>query len=683
MNRLTYMLRAAMPLAVAAGLSLSPALAQAAPSNTNEPETDGIIITLDEQTSRSLQSNSADALSLLADTDVMRDLEAAGLSVEAASTSSDGTTQVTAEPTGSLSDAEALEAAQNVDGVETVQYNFVYHLVDFIDGEGAADTAANNDTSLLAALSVNDPIAQTSTPDTSRNPKANQYWAYHTSLTGAWADAASDHAVTVATLDSGCDLDHEDLQGNVLTDLAWDETSDTPLKNCAVQDSASNGHGTMVAGVIAAVANNGRGIAGASNNANVLPVKVVQNDGNITSADLCDAYDYLFETIDSGRCTTIRAVNMSLGAYGDVLGEDSALHSQVKKALDEYGILTVCSGGNSKGSTTPRTDPMYPSDLDEVISVTSLDTDGTNTYLSDYNMAKDISAPGERIYSTKPNDVYDEESGTSLAAPIVSGSIALLYASEPDATADDVREALCESADAIVDPDNDRSAVSGSRGALNTDAALDYLGNLVEPEPEPEPEPAGLPFTDVIEGAWYYSSITYVYEHGIMGGYTGTTLFGTENAITREQLAQLLYKHMGNGEIAPKAPQADVKQGEWYSEAVNWAVSKRIMNGYTGADGSSARFGVGDVLTREQLAAVIANISRTTDTPADESKFNSMPDHIFTSEWARSSVVWAVDAEIINGVETTSGIRYLNPLGICKRCEVAAIVTNCIEKGLI
>lgn len=676
-------LRAAVPLAVAAGLSLSPALAKAAPSNTNEPETDGIIITLDEQTSRSLQSNNADALSLLADTDVMRDLEAAGLSVEAASTSSDGTTQVTAEPTDSLSDAEALEAVQYVDGVEAVQYNFVYHLVDFIDGEGAADTATNNGTSLLAALSVNDPIAQISAPDTSRNPKVNQYWAYHTNLADAWADAASDHAVTVATLDSGCDLDHEDLRGNVLTDLAWDETSDTPLKNCAVQDSASNGHGTMVAGVIAAVANNGRGIAGASNNANVLPVKVVQNDGNITSADLCDAYDYLFETIDSGRCTTIRAVNMSLGAYGDVLGEDSALHSQVKKALDEYDILTVCSGGNSKGSTTPRTDPMYPSDLDEVISVTSLDTDGTNTYLSDYNMAKDISAPGERIYSTKPHDVYDEESGTSLAAPIVSGSIALLYASEPDATADDIREALYESADAIVDPDNDRSAVSGSHGALNTDAALDYLDDLVEPEPDPEPEPADLPFTDVFQGTWYYNSVAFVYKNGIMGGYTGTTLFGTEDPIYREQLAQLLYNYMGNGEIAPAAPQFDVNQNEYYHKAVNWAVSNGIMNGYTEADGSSIRFGVGDVLTREQLASVFANIARRAGDTADATKFNSMSDHIYTTAWARDNLIWAVDKGVINGVETDSGIRYLNPLGICKRCEAAAIVHNCIENGLL
>ena len=285
----------------------------------------------------------------------------------------------------------------------------------------------------------------------------------------------------------------------------------------------------------------------------------------------------------------------------------------------------------------------------------------------------------KRSHAHKPHDVYDEESGTSLAAPIVSGSIALLYASEPDATADDIREALYESADAIVDPDNDRSAVSGSHGALNTDAALDYLDGLVEPEPEP----AGLPFTDVFQGAWYYNSVAFVYKNGIMGGYTGTTLFGTEDPIYREQLAQLLYNYMGNGEIAPAAPQFDVNQNEYYHEAVNWAVSNGIMNGYTEADGSSIRFGVGDVLTREQLASVFANLARKAGDTADATKFNSMPDHIYTTAWARDNLIWAVDKGVINGVETDSGIRYLNPLGICKRCEAAAIVHNCIEKGLL
>ena len=114
MNRIERALaRAVAPLAIAAGLALFPSLALAGGRSAAEPEqqTAGIIITLDAQVSRQLDARdgAGDALDLLADTDVMRDLEDAGVSVEDARTDTEGATLITAEPTGGMSDAEALE----------------------------------------------------------------------------------------------------------------------------------------------------------------------------------------------------------------------------------------------------------------------------------------------------------------------------------------------------------------------------------------------------------------------------------------------------------------------------------------------------------------------------------------------------------------------------------------------
>ena len=121
MNLMKHMLaRAAAPLAIAAGPALAPSLATASAQTPAAPEqeTAGIIVTLDSQASRQLNGHSGeDDLSLLADTDVMRSLEDAGLSVEGARTDAEGAALITAKPSEDMSDAEALARARSISGV--------------------------------------------------------------------------------------------------------------------------------------------------------------------------------------------------------------------------------------------------------------------------------------------------------------------------------------------------------------------------------------------------------------------------------------------------------------------------------------------------------------------------------------------------------------------------------------
>ena len=685
MNLMKHMLaRAAAPLAIAAGLALAPSLATASAQTPAAPEqeTAGIIVTLDSQASRQLNGHSGeDALSLLADTDVMRSLEDAGLSVEGARTDAEGAALITAKPSEDMSDAEALARARSISGVAAVQYNYVYHL---IDSEEVTAPAAQTDNaaSTLAAAPVNDPFTQREDYD----ENYNQYWAYDTGLVNVWQGAPDSSSVTVAVVDSGVLLDHEDLKDNVLTDLAYDAVTGTPLAEANEQDR--DGHGTNVAGVVAARANNATGLAGASLNAKILPVKIMRDeDKYIDSNYLIAAYTYLDKLVESNQVDDLRVINMSVGGYGDS-ANDEAFHKLIQHMLDEHNVITVCAGGNKgvdKDKTTPGTDPIFPSDFEECVSVTALEPTGENIAGFDYNAAKDISAPGNYIWSTyhtpgnAATDEYTMQCGSSEASPIVAGTIALMCALEPDATPEQILGALYSTATPV---DNTDLEANGSHGALDADAALAYLQDCIDGEPEPDPEPVPLPFADVAEGDWYFDAVSFVYERQIMGGY-GDGVFGPNNPLLREQLAKLLYEYLGNGTQASPAQLADVDQSQYYAAAVNWAVENQVLSGYGEPGDATARFGVGDALTREQLAIVIARLAGADTLQADPAKFNALPDSARTNSWARSSMIWAVDQGIISGRETEGGSRLLDPQGVCTRAEMAQVITSCIQTGIL
>ena len=321
----------------------------------------------------------------------------------------------------------------------------------------------------------------------------------------AWALQKTNGAVTVAVMDTGCYLNHEDIASNIDAANAYQAvncsstvvtqggTKYTFSARTAGKLTSSFGtggdlgqHGTHVCGIISAVPNNSRGIAGVSYNAKVVPVNVfntaVDESGKTTlfatTSYVTAAYNYIFSQRDAGKLSNLRVVNLSLGGY-DANAQDDTLHAAIKKAKDNYSILTVCAAGNQGTSQN-----IYPADFDECISVCSINQEGWNssplrTSSSDYNSAKDISAPGENIYSTYPNNKYATLSGTSMAAPCISGVLALIFAANSGLSADGAKKILYDTATDITGSANKGSATCAKGwdmytgyGLANAEAAV-------------------------------------------------------------------------------------------------------------------------------------------------------------------------------------------------------------------
>lgn len=388
-------------------------------------------------------------------------------------------TVVVAEIPEHLEEEVAVELAMEEAEVAYAQPNYVYESLEMEEPEESKTEESKTKDSV-----VNDPYVL----------DGSAYYLEQAGITEAWEVSKSEKAVTVAVLDTGCRMDHEDLKENLLP-LAYDVIKDQPLESVSNQDGGNTGedagddvqeihdtgHGTHVCGLVAAQAGNGKGIAGTSYNAQILPVKIFDDNTNLTDTkSVYEGLKYCQKLIDEEKVTNLHVINMSMGAYRDSFsGVDLLLKEQIERMTYEYNVLCVCAGGNGDFGVA-STDGLYPSDFDASFSVTALDRNGNNCSWSDYNMDKDISAPGEAIlstYSTQAN-AYCVKSGTSMAAPIVSGISALLWAKYPDLTVSEVKAALLSTADPVESNATDgREGKTGSVGAVNAKAALTYIEN--------------------------------------------------------------------------------------------------------------------------------------------------------------------------------------------------------------
>ncbi len=358
---------------------------------------------------------------------------------------------------------ESIQMLSEDPDVAYAQPNYVYRLLDEPVTSGSYDPQSSFEP---ATTFVDDPAAQSF----DGQEPVNQYWLQVVGAPEAWDYATAEGKVTVAVLDTGMRMTHEDLSGVVDAAHAWDAFSNAPLTGDV------NGRGTHVAGIVAAEANNARGLAGASYNATVLPVKVFDNNSyepGASTADICSAYEYLFGLVDAGSVGNLRVVNMSLGGYGAPGEADRLLESNIVKARNQYGILTVVAGGNGDDYGNPITQNSYPSDFEACMAVTSLGIEGTHSSWCDYNAAKDIAAPGEYLYSTYADGdaSYQQLSGTSMASPLVAGSAALLFAYDPTLSVDRAYALIQETASEVPAIPGRDNALYGA-GCIDIEAAL-------------------------------------------------------------------------------------------------------------------------------------------------------------------------------------------------------------------
>jgi subtilisin family serine protease len=383
-----------------------------------------------------------------------------------------------------VADSESIDATidelEQESAVAYAQPNYTYQLLEndsvYTVGTGGGETEYPSS----ADPATNDPMLD---QQWYLEPWESSDATYGANVLAAWDMAKAEGSVTVAVLDSGCNSTHEDLFKNLDTLHAKDIYNN--YDSGVIEDASGKSHGTHVAGIIGAVANNKKGIAGVSYNARVLPLKVFDDTATrCSTSNLIDAFNYLNSLIENGELDDLHVVNMSLGSYmPDIKNE--VLHDAIVTMRNEHQVLTVCAGGNGDG-TNPYTKQCLPGDFEEAVAVTALQRNGTNRRNSDYNLNKDISAPGDGILSTgrSGTDHYLEMGGTSMATPVVSGIAALLWAYKPDLTVDQVVEAITTTAQPLSSEGANYhmpGVDTGSPGCIDAAAAIAFVEDQFTP----------------------------------------------------------------------------------------------------------------------------------------------------------------------------------------------------------
>ena len=314
----------------------------------------------------------------------------------------------------------------------------------------------------------------------------------------AW-DAGIGGGGAVAVIDSGVDLAHPDLAANAwrnpgesgagresngLDDDLNGKVDDWRGWDFVAGDSDpadENGHGTHVAGTIAALRGNGIGVAGVADGSRLMALRVLNAQGTGSVAGVIQAYGY------AARAGA-KVVNLSLGSSTSSRAESDAIAAHPE-------VLFVAAAGNGGDDGIGDDNDLYPEypcaySLPNVVCVAASDNRDRLATFSNYgDLSVDLAAPGVDIVSTLPGDRYGWASGTSMATPHVSGAAALLWAASPGASAAQIKSALTVGADPIA-------AFAGrtvSGGRLNVLSSLRLVADVTLGPPAPAPDLAPSP----------------------------------------------------------------------------------------------------------------------------------------------------------------------------------------------
>jgi subtilisin family serine protease len=270
-------------------------------------------------------------------------------------------------------------------------------------------------------------------------------------LPGAWK-LSQGEGVTVAIVDSGARLEHPDLAPNIWTDFDEvpgngtdddangyvDDVHGVDLTSTDPQEDLSdgNGHGTHVAGIVAA-AGNGAGVVGVAPRAKLMIVKVLKADGSGSTGSLAEGIRY-------AAANGARVINVSLAGSDN----DPRVVEAVQAAADANALVIASAGNDGRDIDTQ---PAYPAAIpaSNLLAVASTDPDngrGISNYSNFGRLAVQVAAPGARILSTANDGGFAEKSGTSMAAPMVAGVAALAIAAHPQISAVDLRALLMQNA---------------------------------------------------------------------------------------------------------------------------------------------------------------------------------------------------------------------------------------------
>jgi thermitase len=262
----------------------------------------------------------------------------------------------------------------------------------------------------------------------------------------AWNITKGSRDIKIAVIDTGVDYNHEDLKNNIMVNQAEkngvagvdddgnglvDDIYGYDFANGDADPMDGHGHGTHCAGVIGAEHNN-IGIRGVMAKVQILPIKFLKDSGGGTLAGAVQSIDYAIQ----------RGVNIMSNSWGG--GPFMQSLNDSIQAAHQAGIVFIAAAGNSNSDNDTKA--TYPANYDNVISVGALDGKGKRASFSNYGKKTvHVFAPGVKTYSTVQDNKYKNMSGTSMAAPHVSGIVGLLLSLESNLTPSEVKDRLLNS----------------------------------------------------------------------------------------------------------------------------------------------------------------------------------------------------------------------------------------------
>lgn len=365
----------------------------------------------------------------------------------------------------SLSDEEEKAFIENIEaepGVKTVEKNRKVHA--YGKPDSLTDAPGASDYKSISAGVTDDAYSEQQYALTS--VRADEAWNM--------MDYATAAKIKVAVVDSGVDATHPDLQGKILPGYNFVEYDSVGRKYSTDDASDDNGHGTHVAGIIAAVSNNSMGVSGVTGalDVQILPVKVLDDEGNGTTYDVVKGIKY---AADNG----VDFINLSLGSNYASAVEEAAVDYALSK-----GTLCIAAAGNEGTDVSTS----FPAAYDSVMAIGSIDSQDERSYFSNYGKGLDLSAPGSSILSTIPEQCvaalqaegrkvygnplegyYAVFSGTSMATPCAVGVAVIYKAVNPYADCSDIRQHLNATARDIGDIGFD---IYTGNGCIDAAAAL-------------------------------------------------------------------------------------------------------------------------------------------------------------------------------------------------------------------
>lgn len=288
---------------------------------------------------------------------------------------------------------------------------------------------------------------------TPNDPGRTQQWAWdRIDAYDAWDVTRGSSSTIIAIVDSGVQRNHPDLDAKIVPGYDFVDRDNAP--------DDGNGHGTHVAGTAAAETNNGTGGAGMCPECRIMPVRVLNNSGSGTLANVANGITW---AADNGA----HVINLSLGG---AMGS-TTLQNAVNYAWNR-GVFLACAAGNENTSA-----PSYPAYYSRCFAVASTTNSDTRSSFSNYGSWVEVAAPGSSIYSTWIGSGYNTISGTSMATPHVAGLAGLL--ASMNLTNQEIWDRIVATADPIPG-----TGTYWAAGRINA-----YRAVMNETSPGPDPEP--------------------------------------------------------------------------------------------------------------------------------------------------------------------------------------------------